>query len=101
MPTPPKHLEIQIAWTERKSDRWLPRRMSTEVLIADPCDNLQLPIFVVNGYTEQGDAGPLHMQIIFSGQFRDQLLIADSHILTSIAAAVARPNRQAARYPRG
>jgi peptidoglycan hydrolase-like protein with peptidoglycan-binding domain len=72
LPPPPKQLEIQLAWTERKSDRWLPRRMSKDILIIEPGDQTQqqqsqLLRFSLNGYVTSDDAAALHVQCIFNG----------------------------------
>jgi len=72
LPPPPKQLEIQLAWAERKSDRWLPRRMSKDILIIEPGEQTQqtqnqLLRFSLNGYVTSDDAAALHVQCIYNG----------------------------------
>jgi len=71
LPQPPKHLEIMLAWSERKDDRWLPRRMSKDPLIVDPCNLGQLPRFVVRGFVDNDVAAQLHVQVIWNGPSED------------------------------
>ncbi|HZS37971.1 MAG TPA: neuraminidase-like domain-containing protein, partial [Polyangia bacterium] len=69
LPSPTKHLEIKVAWSERKSDRWLPRRMSNDVLIADPADASLLPLFNTHAYVDGTAAGALHVQVVLNQFF--------------------------------
>jgi hypothetical protein len=70
LPVPTKHLEITLVWSELKSDRWTPRRMSTQTVIAAPADSSYIEGFVLHGYIPKvpvGEPNPLHVQVVYNG----------------------------------